>query len=153
MTGVQAAHKPPSVSGDHLSCAAITHGVMRHTRRFLWDEQPQCACFALLPVGFAWPQTLLPAPVVSYTTFSPSPSGFRQRHSVLCGTFPSGHPAWLLASTVLCGGRTFLDANLLRRDPLCCLDAASLYVTTQPACSPSPAGVGMTWVEDGERWH
>jgi len=32
-----------------------------------------CLCLALLLVGVAWPSTLLPAPVVSYTTFSPLP--------------------------------------------------------------------------------
>jgi hypothetical protein len=31
------------------------------------------SCLALLQVGVAWPPTLLPAPVVSYTTFSPLP--------------------------------------------------------------------------------
>ena len=46
--------------------------VKQHTRRFLRDGSPQCACSALLPVGFAWPPTSLPAPVVSYTAFSPS---------------------------------------------------------------------------------
>lgn len=29
-------------------------------------------CLALLPAGVTWPRTLLRAPVVSYTTFSPS---------------------------------------------------------------------------------
>ena len=32
-----------------------------------------CPCSALLPAGVAWPPALLPVPVVSYTTFSPSP--------------------------------------------------------------------------------
>jgi len=32
-----------------------------------------CPCLALLPAGVAWPPALLPAPVVSYTTFSPLP--------------------------------------------------------------------------------
>lgn len=31
-----------------------------------------CSCLALLPTGVAWPRTLLPAPVGSYSTFSPS---------------------------------------------------------------------------------
>ena len=30
-------------------------------------------CLALLPAGVTWPRTLLRAPVVFYTTFSPSP--------------------------------------------------------------------------------
>jgi len=33
-------------------------------------------CLALLPAGVAWPPTLLPTPVVSYTTFSLSPEGY-----------------------------------------------------------------------------
>ena len=42
------------------------------------DEQPPIvhrrnrSCLALLPAGVTWPHTLLCAPVVSYTTFSPS---------------------------------------------------------------------------------
>lgn len=31
-----------------------------------------------------------------------------QRRYAFCGTVPSGRPAWLLASTALCGVRTFL---------------------------------------------
>jgi len=34
-------------------------------------------CLALLPAGVTWPHALLRAPVVSYTTFSPSPSSQR----------------------------------------------------------------------------
>lgn len=41
---------------DHLSGGRITPTVVRHTRRFLRDGPPQCACFALLPVRFAWPR-------------------------------------------------------------------------------------------------
>ncbi len=32
-------------------------------------------CLTLLPAGVAWPPALLQTPVVSYTTFSPSPKG------------------------------------------------------------------------------
>lgn len=32
------------------------------------------SCLVLLPAGVAWPATLLPLPVVSYTTVSPSPA-------------------------------------------------------------------------------
>lgn len=41
---------------DHLSGGRITPTVVQHTRRFLRDGPPQCACFALLPVRFAWPR-------------------------------------------------------------------------------------------------
>jgi hypothetical protein len=40
-------------------------------------EQPHCPCLALLPTGVAWPNALLRPPVVSYTTFSPSPGEHR----------------------------------------------------------------------------
>jgi len=84
----------------------LPHEVKRHTRRFFRCGSHQCACLALLPVGFAWPATSLPPPVVSYTTLSPLP---RLREAVcFLLHLPSGHPAWLLASTVPCGGRTFL---------------------------------------------
>jgi hypothetical protein len=71
------------------------------------SEQPHLRFLALLPVGFARPPhhcdagALLPH---LFTLTSPR-----------CGEavcfllhFPSGHPAWPLASTVLCGVRTFL---------------------------------------------
>jgi hypothetical protein len=42
------------------------------------DEQPpprgDCFCLTLLLVGVTWPRALPPAPVVSYTTFSPLPT-------------------------------------------------------------------------------
>jgi len=36
---------------------------------------------------------------------------------VLCGTVPSGHPAWTLSSIVLCEARTFLRGSAFRRIP------------------------------------
>jgi len=59
----------------------------------------------LAPGGVCLARTSLPAPVVSYTAVSPSPLT-RQYPSLL--HFPSGCPAWLLASTAPYGGRTFL---------------------------------------------
>ena len=41
----------------------------------------------------------------------------------LCCTFPPGHPAWLLASTVLYGARTFLTLTMPGRDRPVNLDA------------------------------
>src|SRR5688572_32977635 len=35
----------------------------------------------------------------------------RGRRSVLCGTDPAGCPGWLLATTLPCGARTFLDPH------------------------------------------
>jgi hypothetical protein len=67
-------------SGDHLSVRSVTSRIQQHTRCFLRDGPPQCTCLALLPVGFAWPWTLLPTPVVSYTAVSPSPHLRRAIH-------------------------------------------------------------------------
>ena len=57
-------------------------------------------CLALLPVGVAWPPVSPRAPVVSYTTFSPSPQQRKLPRSLgcvgcllFCGPLPSGHPA------------------------------------------------------------
>lgn len=69
------------------------------------DEQPPAVrrrlrpCLALLPAGVTWPRTLLRAPVVFYTTFSPlqpsSPPPFRGRKGggavCFCGPFRQVH--------------------------------------------------------------
>jgi hypothetical protein len=73
--------KPPPA----CSACAIIHlgpcvaaGLKRPTRssKEASDPPPMLglrSCLALLPMGVAWPPTLLPTPVVSYTTFSPLP--------------------------------------------------------------------------------
>jgi len=68
------------------------------------------SCLALLPVGFAWPDLSPDPPVVSYTTFSPLPDLGTQPKAggLFLWHYPSDRPAWLLASTVPCGVRTFL---------------------------------------------
>ena len=81
-----------------------------------WRTNHPSFCLALLPVGFAWPATLLPLPVVSYTTVSPSlaaaETAAEQYTSLL--HLPSGRPARLLAGTVLYGVRTFLSSAARR---------------------------------------
>ena len=48
-------------------------------------------CLALLPAGVTWPPALLRTPVVSYTTFSPSP--LHEAEAVIfCGPDPAGYP-------------------------------------------------------------
>ena len=82
----------------------------RHTGRATLGPSPYGLaprlCLALLPVGFAKPARSPEPLVVSYTTFSPLP----RLSEAVCFLwhFPSGHPAWALPSTVLCGARTFL---------------------------------------------
>ncbi len=49
------------------------------------------ACLTLLPVGVAWPAMSPRPPVVSYTTFSPSPT-LCVGCLLFCGPFPSGFP-------------------------------------------------------------
>jgi len=54
----------PEGMDDHLSKRSTRDS----TRRAVFHP-----CLTLLLAGVTWPRTLLPAPVVSYTTFSPSP--------------------------------------------------------------------------------
>lgn len=55
------------------------------------------------------------------------------RRSALCCTVPSGHPAWTLSSTLLCGARTFLE-RCRARDRLVCLDTTQNYSMPGRAC-------------------
>ncbi len=81
------------------------------------DRGTRPHCLALLRVGVTWPPVSPRTPVVSYTTFSPSPRRLilstcrrRVRHGCLlfCGPFPSGLPDLGLPSTAPYGARTFL---------------------------------------------
>ncbi len=84
-----------------------------------------CPHLALLRVGFAEPSRSPVMLVRSYRTVSPLPV---RRHpvarpappSAVCSLwhFPSGRPAWPLASTLPCGAPTFLDTvTSTRCDP------------------------------------
>jgi len=74
---------------------------------------------ALLPVGFAKPPPSPGALVRSYRTVSPLPHPHKVGPAVcFLWHFPSGHPAWVLPSTVLCGVRTFLRRPQAARDRL-----------------------------------
>ena len=115
------ADKPGSVVGGHLSGTAVTRCLKQPTRRsketgsLLSRRSESPSCSALLPVGVAWPPVSPQAPVVSYTTFSPSPGRLCRPGCLLfCGPFPSGFPAWVLPSTTPYGARTFLTQNLDR---------------------------------------
>jgi hypothetical protein len=75
-------------------------------------------CLALLPAGVTWPSALLQMPVVSYTTFSPSPLHPKGWKGCLflwpcSGRFtPLGvSPPRVLSDAVLYGVRTFLDPD------------------------------------------
>jgi hypothetical protein len=63
-------------------------------------------------VGVAWPPALLQTPVVSYTTFSPSPlMPWQERQAVSVALFRQVSPPRVLPGTVLWGVRTFLDPS------------------------------------------
>ena len=68
---------------DHLSWPDVTAWLVQPTRG-LTGGHPS-PCLALHRVGVAWPSALLPAPVVSYTTFSPWPVPTCGRAVVFCG--------------------------------------------------------------------
>ena len=73
-------------------------------------------CLTLLPTGVAWPSALLQMPVVSYTTFSPSPPPKRGRLFVSVALFRQVALSRMLSDAVLYGVRTFLDPDMRNRD-------------------------------------
>jgi hypothetical protein len=99
------------------------------------DEQPPIVrgrnrpCLALLPAGVTWPSALLQMPVVSYTTFSPSPpSPLRARGLfVSVALFRQVSPPRMLSDAVLFGVRTFLDPD--QRDRNCPTDLRRFHHT------------------------
>ena len=74
------------------------------------------------------------------------------QQSAFCCTIPSGHPAWVLPSTVLCGARTFLRWRCAIRDRLARLGTYNQYNTNgnqcQPACNQKPGFWRFT-----SQWH
>ena len=91
-----------------------------------------CPCLALLPAGVTWPPALLRTPVVSYTTFSPSPSSLPLppppslsgegsevrvggRRSVSVALIRQVAPSRGFPGAVPYGVRTFLDPGLALR--------------------------------------
>ena len=78
-------------------------------------QGPVGPLLALLRVGFAEPCRSPGTLVVSYTAVSPLPMS----PSAVCFLWhcPAGRPGWLLAITLPCGVRTFLDGNSRRDRP------------------------------------
>ena len=101
------AYKPGSVVGDNLSRAYIAICLKHATRVQIGPilSTPICACSKWgLPS-----HSIAGVLVVSYTTVSAFLlPRMRQRESSFLRRFPSGFPAWLLASILPCGARTFL---------------------------------------------
>ena len=86
------------------------------------DEQPPIVhrrnrpCLALLPAGVTWPHALLRAPVVSYTTFSPS---------------------------LPCGSCLFLWPLSGRFTPLRRFSRQQVTGFPRPGCYPTPCSIGV----------
>ena len=135
------ADKPGSVSltlgqgGDHLSGTAVARRLMRPTRSSDGTGRPVPAEAGLTS---AWPCSRwgLPGrPCHHGRRWSLTPPFHHHRDSqtfenarrpgclLFCGPFPSGHPAWVLPSTVPYGARTFLTP-FPGRDRLASLDAS-----------------------------
>jgi len=72
-------------------------------------------CLALLPAGVTWPPALLRTPVVSYTTFSPSPL-HKAKAVCFCGPIRQVAPSRGFPGAVPCGVRTFLDPAAYARN-------------------------------------
>ena len=76
------------------------------------DPSLAAAVLALLPVGFTWPRTSLCMPVRSYRTLSPLPTQLPGLAVYFLLHLPADRSGLLLATTVPCGVRTFLDHRL-----------------------------------------
>lgn len=106
-----------------------------------------CPCLTLLPAGVTRPYTLLRTPVVSYTTFSPSPhllptpkgDGLRRRLFVFCGPIRQVAPPRDFPGAALCGVRTFLDPVCTEPRPSDQPEAFSSYHISDIAFAGRPA--------------
>ena len=67
----------------HTSCSLPEAAdlAVQVTSSHLLGMLRDCLCLTLLQAGVAWPRTLLPTPVVSYTTFSPLPLSYSSPNS------------------------------------------------------------------------
>ncbi len=78
----------------HLSGLHVSTQLLQPTRDFnpitgAVRRAVSGPCLALLPLGVAWPPSLLGTPVVSYTTFSPLP----ESGGMSLWPDPAGYPA------------------------------------------------------------
>jgi hypothetical protein len=105
--------------GGHLSGMGVTTRLVQPTR----DSSGASSASPLL--GLATGGVCLAVPVARHAgvllphrftlACQPIRDGFG--NMLLCGTIPSGRPAWLLASTMLCVARTFLRSHALTGSP------------------------------------
>ena len=117
----ESACKPASVpgrrsrGGGHPSGTGVAAGLVRSTRGLgRASLRGRVAAAGASPIrpcsGWGLPSRPVTRPLVrSYRTVSPLP--VRSRGPAVCSLwhFPAGRPDWPLASTLPCGGRTFLD--------------------------------------------
>ncbi len=131
--------------GGHLSGTRVTARLKRPTRSLVGASStlpllglaPGGVCLAArvaTSAGVLLPHRFTLAVEAGF----PRP---RLGNTPLCCTVPSGHPAWLLASTVLCGARTFLrPGHAPARDRPASLSATLLY--HPPLRTPTGPGSG-----------
>jgi hypothetical protein len=101
--------------GGHPSGTGVAAGLVRSTRGLgRASLRGRVAAAGASPIrpcsGWGLPSRPVTRPLVrSYRTVSPLP--VRSRGPAVCSLwhFPAGRPDWPLASTLPCGGRTFLD--------------------------------------------
>jgi hypothetical protein len=125
---------PGARGGGHPSGTGVAAGLVRSTRGLgrasLHGRVAAAGTSPIRPCsGWGLPSRPVTRPLVrSYRTVSPLP--VRSRGPAVCSLwhFPAGRPDWRLASTLPCGGRTFLDPAR-RRD------------RGRPAGSPCPASM------------
>ena len=143
--------KPASVpresrGGGHPSGTGVAAGLLRSTRGLgrasLHGRVAAAGASPIRPCsGWGLPSRPVARPLVrSYRTVSPLPSC--SRRAAVCSLWhcPAGRPDWRLASTLPCGGRTFLDPGEPGPRPPSRLPLPTKYATrTGPGGDHGPA--------------
>jgi hypothetical protein len=122
--------------GGHPSGTGVAAGLVRSTRGLgRASLRGRVAAAGTSPIrpcsGWGLPSRPVTRPLVrSYRTVSPLPRAPAGR-SAVCSLWhcPAGRPDWRLASTLPCGGRTFLDPGGPGPRPLSRLPLPAKYAT------------------------
>lgn len=145
-------HTQPCDAGDHLSGTPIAGSLVQPTRTSDGASNSVGAyrllspCLALLLVGFAWPATSLPPPVVSYTAVSSSPKERTLPAICLSVALAVGSPRPAVSRHLALWSADFPQFRRTKTAiarPTCYPDRTVIRARRQPraACLPATAGL------------
>jgi len=104
-----AGRKPDSVVGSHPSGTPVSGRLERPT--WGWASNPSRPDLALHRVGFTQPACHQTAGALLPHLFTVAADAWAPEAVSFLWHFPWGFPRWPLASTLLCGVRTFLEPH------------------------------------------